>query len=96
MNQTEALRGVHSRIDTITPPDDDVVAVRGWIRSFADTDEPIYVGVYTTYRMRDAGTSASASRCHRPASPLPCCRASVRAAASCSPAGAIWTSLATT
>ena len=24
--------------------------VRGWIRSFADTDEPIYVGIYTTYR----------------------------------------------
>jgi hypothetical protein len=24
--------------------------VRGWIRSFADDDEPIYVGVYTTYR----------------------------------------------
>jgi hypothetical protein len=26
------------------------VAVRGWIRSFADNDEPIYVGIYTTYR----------------------------------------------
>ena len=26
------------------------MAVRGWIRSFADTDEPIYVGIYTTYR----------------------------------------------
>ena len=25
-------------------------AVRGWIRSFADNDEPIYVGIYTTYR----------------------------------------------
>jgi hypothetical protein len=24
--------------------------VRGWIRSFADTDAPIYVGIYTTYR----------------------------------------------
>ena len=24
--------------------------MRGWIRSFADTDEPIYVGIYTTYR----------------------------------------------
>ena len=29
---------------------DDAVAIRGWIRSFADTDEPIYVGIYTTYR----------------------------------------------
>ena len=26
------------------------MAVRGWIRSFADNDEPIYVGIYTTYR----------------------------------------------
>lgn len=54
MNQREALRGVRSRIDTITlgedGTDDQTVAVRGWIRSFADTDEPIYVGIYTTYR----------------------------------------------
>ena len=50
MNQREALRGVHSRIDTIDVDHDDVVDVRGWIRSFADTDEPIYVGIYTTYR----------------------------------------------
>jgi hypothetical protein len=55
MNQREALRGIHSRIDTIVPPDDDVVAVRGWIRSFADTDEPIYVGIYTTYRHAGRG-----------------------------------------
>ena len=26
------------------------MAIRGWIRSFTDTDEPIYVGIYTTYR----------------------------------------------
>jgi hypothetical protein len=50
MNQREAQRGMHSRIDTITIEDPDTVAVRGWIRSFADTDEPIYVGIYTTYR----------------------------------------------
>jgi hypothetical protein len=50
MNQRETLRGIRSRIDTITLPGNDEVAVRGWIRSFADTDEPIYVGVYTTYR----------------------------------------------
>jgi hypothetical protein len=29
--------------------------LRGWIRSFADTDEPIYVGIYTTYRHGDRG-----------------------------------------
>ena len=50
MNQREALRGVRSRIDTIDVDDDDVPDIRGWIRSFADTDAPIYVGIYTTYR----------------------------------------------
>jgi hypothetical protein len=29
--------------------------LRCWIRSYADTDEPIYVGVYTTYRHEDRG-----------------------------------------
>ena len=59
MNQREALRGVRSRIDTITVPSageaGETVVVRGWIRSFADTDEPIYVGIYTTYRHGDRG-----------------------------------------
>ncbi|MFP3962628.1 hypothetical protein SMC26_09890, partial [Actinomadura fulvescens] len=50
MNQRDVQRGMRSRIDTIVPDQSDVVTVRGWIRSFADTDEPIYVGVYTTYR----------------------------------------------
>ncbi|REE95797.1 hypothetical protein DFJ69_1208 [Thermomonospora umbrina] len=54
-NQRETQRGVRSRIDTITPDGTDVVAVRGWIRSFTDTDEPIYVGVYTTYRHEGRG-----------------------------------------
>jgi len=55
MNQREAQRGMHSRIDTISLDRDDVVAVRGWIRSYADTDEPIYVGIYTTYRHAGRG-----------------------------------------
>ncbi len=50
MNQRETLRGIRSRIDTIVLPGRRDVAVRGWIRSFTDTDEPIYVGIYTTYR----------------------------------------------
>jgi hypothetical protein len=54
MSQREAQHGVHSRIDTITGPDDRV-KVRGWIRSRADTDEPIYVGIYTTYRHEGRG-----------------------------------------
>jgi hypothetical protein len=55
MNQRDVQRGVRSRIDAITLPAKDVVAVRGWIRSFADTDEPIYVGIYTTYRRDGRG-----------------------------------------
>ncbi|MGH9276810.1 MAG: hypothetical protein ACRD12_01675, partial [Acidimicrobiales bacterium] len=55
MNQREAQRGVHSRIDTIDVDDDRTVDIRGWIRSFADTDAPIYVGIYTTYRSGGRG-----------------------------------------
>jgi hypothetical protein len=60
MSQREAQRGVRSRIDTITsvagtPGTSDPVAVRGWIRSRADTGEPIYVGIYTTYRHEGRG-----------------------------------------
>jgi hypothetical protein len=54
MSQREAQHGVRSRIDTITGLPDGVV-VRGWIRSFADTDEPIYVGIYTTSRHQGRG-----------------------------------------
>ena len=54
MSQREAQQGVRSRIDTITSVEGDTV-VRGWIRSAADTDEPIYVGIYTTYRHEGRG-----------------------------------------
>lgn len=33
----------------------DIRDIRGWIRSYADNDEPIYVGIYTTYRSEDRG-----------------------------------------
>ncbi len=55
MSQREAQRGVRSRIDTITGLPDDAPAIRGWIRSAADTGEPIYVGIYTTYRRAGHG-----------------------------------------
>lgn len=54
MNQREAQRGIHSRIDTVTGVDG-VVSVRGWVRSFADDDEPIMLGIYTTYTHGDTG-----------------------------------------
>ena len=54
MNQREAQRGIRSRIDTVTGVDG-VVSVRGWIRAFADDDEPIMVGIYTTYRHSGSG-----------------------------------------
>jgi hypothetical protein len=55
MNQRETQRGIRSRINTITAPGEDVVAVRGWIRSFTDNDEPIYIDIYTTYRDEERG-----------------------------------------
>ena len=54
MNQREAQRGIRSRIDTITEVDG-TVSVRGWIRSFADDDEPIMTGIYTTYAHQGRG-----------------------------------------
>ncbi len=57
MNQRQAQRGVRGRIDTIAVPGaaDGATTIRGWIRSYADTDEPIYVGIYTTYRHEGRG-----------------------------------------
>ena len=54
MNQKETQRGIRSRIDTIGDADG-AISVRGWILSFADTDEPIYVGIYTTYMREGRG-----------------------------------------
>jgi hypothetical protein len=54
MNQREAQRGIRSRIDTVSGIDG-TVSVRGWIRSFADDDEPIMIGIYTTYSHKDCG-----------------------------------------
>ena len=46
MNQRQALRGVRSRIDTIDVDRDEIIDIRGWIRSFAATGEPIYVDLH--------------------------------------------------
>jgi len=55
MNQRAAQRGVRSRIDTVTGAPGAPAVIRGWIRSYADTGDPIYVGIYTTYRHEGRG-----------------------------------------
>jgi hypothetical protein len=55
-NIEEAQRGMVSTIDTIDFDDkDEQIDIRGWIRTFADSGRPIYVGIYTTFRHEDRG-----------------------------------------
>jgi hypothetical protein len=54
-NIEEAQRGMVSTIDTIDLDDDEVIDIRGWIRTFADSGRPIYVGIYTSFRHEDRG-----------------------------------------
>ncbi|MEA2157564.1 MAG: hypothetical protein QOE11_3704 [Solirubrobacteraceae bacterium] len=60
-NIEEAQRGMVSTIDTIDTIDfddddgDGEIDVRGWIRTFADSGKPIYVGIYTSFRHEDRG-----------------------------------------
>jgi len=54
-NIEQAQRGMVSTIDTIDLDDDEIVDIRGWIRTFADSGEPIYVGIYTTFRHEGRG-----------------------------------------
>jgi hypothetical protein len=49
-NIEEAQRGMVSTIDTITLEGSDEIDIRGWIRTFADSGQPIYVGIYTSFR----------------------------------------------
>ena len=54
-NIEEAQRGMVSTIDTITLSGSDEIDIRGWIRTFADSGKPIYVGIYTSFRHDDHG-----------------------------------------
>jgi hypothetical protein len=54
-NIEEAQRGMVSTIDTITLDGDEEIDIRGWIRTFADSGQPIYVGIYTSFRHQDRG-----------------------------------------
>jgi hypothetical protein len=54
-NIEEAQRGMVSTIDTIALDGDDEIDIRGWVRTFADSGKPIYVGIYTSFRHEDRG-----------------------------------------
>jgi hypothetical protein len=54
-NIEEAQRGMVSTIDTIDFDGDEEIDIRGWIRTFADSGKPIYVGIYTSFRHEDRG-----------------------------------------
>jgi hypothetical protein len=54
-NIKEAQRGMVSTIDTIASDGDEVIDIRGWVRTFADSGKPIYVGIYTSFRHEDRG-----------------------------------------
>jgi hypothetical protein len=54
-NIEEAQRGMVSTIDTIALNGEEEIDIRGWIRTFADTGKPIYVGIYTSFRHQDRG-----------------------------------------
>lgn len=51
----EVERGVENWIDTIDVDDDGIPDFRAWIRAYQDSDEPLYVGIYTTVRDGDTG-----------------------------------------
>src|SRR3954449_1269794 len=54
-NIEEAQRGMVSTIDTIDLDGNDEIDIRGWIRTFADSGKPIYVGIYTSFRYEARG-----------------------------------------
>src|SRR4051794_19169234 len=54
-NIKEAQRGMISTIDTIALDGDEAIDIRGWIRTYADSGKPIYVGIYTSFRHEGRG-----------------------------------------
>jgi hypothetical protein len=54
-NIEEAQRGMVSTIDTISLGGSEDIEIRGWVRTFADSGKPIYIGIYTSFRHEDRG-----------------------------------------
>jgi hypothetical protein len=51
----EVQRGVVSWIDTIDVDEDGVPDFRAWVRAYQDSNEPLYVGIYTVVRQGETG-----------------------------------------
>jgi hypothetical protein len=54
-NLEEVEAGVVSWIDTIDVDADGVPDFRAWVRAYESSMEPLYVGIYTTFRSGDTG-----------------------------------------
>jgi hypothetical protein len=54
-NIEEAQRGMISTIDTVALDGNEAIDIRGWIRTYADSGRPIYVGIYTSFRHEGRG-----------------------------------------
>ena len=48
-------RGLETHIDTIDVDRDEIVDLRGWVRTYAGTDETIFVGIYAAKRLDELG-----------------------------------------
>jgi hypothetical protein len=48
-------RGVETHIDTIDVDRDEIKDLRGWVRTYAGSEQTIYVGIYTAMRIHDLG-----------------------------------------
>jgi hypothetical protein len=51
----EVQEGVVSWIDTIDVDHSGEIDFRAWVRAYEDTNEPLYVGIYTVLRTNDTG-----------------------------------------
>jgi hypothetical protein len=48
-------RGLETHIDTIDVDRDEIVDLRAWVRTYAGTDQAIFVGIYAAKRLDDLG-----------------------------------------
>jgi hypothetical protein len=51
----EARQGIESHIDCVDLNHDRIQDIRGWVRTYTGTNRTVYVGIYTTVRLKDLG-----------------------------------------